>query len=122
MSNERLVDLTGRSVVVTGGASGIGAAWATRLAESGADVVVIDLDGPGAKRVADQIGGRAEGLDLSDLDAVDALDLRCDILINNAGLQHINPIEDFSPERFSLMLRVMVEAPFRLVRQTLPHM
>jgi 3-hydroxybutyrate dehydrogenase len=37
-------------------------------------------------------------------------------------LQHINPIEDFSPERFSLMLRVMVEAPFRLVHQTLPHM
>jgi 3-hydroxybutyrate dehydrogenase len=122
MSNDRLVDLTGRSVVVTGGASGIGAACATHLAESGADVVVIDLDGPGANQVADQIGGRAEVLDLSDLDAVDALDLRCDILINNAGLQHINPIEDFSPERFSLMLRVMVEAPFRLVRQTLPHM
>ena len=122
MSNDRLVDLAGRSVVVTGGAGGIGAACATRLAESGADVVVIDLDGPGANRVADQIGGRAQVLDLSDLDAVDALDLRCDILINNAGLQHINPIEDFSPERFSLMLRVMLEAPFRLVHQTLPHM
>jgi 3-hydroxybutyrate dehydrogenase len=122
MSNDRLVDLAGRSVVVTGGAGGIGAACATRLAESGADVVVIDLDGPGANRVADQLGGQAEILDLSDLDAVDALDLRCDILINNAGLQHINPIEDFSPERFSLMLRVMLEAPFRLVHQTLPHM
>jgi 3-hydroxybutyrate dehydrogenase len=122
MINDRLVDLAGRSVVVTGGAGGIGAACATRLAESGADVVVIDLDGPGANRVADQIGGRAQVLDLSDLDAVDTLDLRCDILINNAGLQHINPIEDFSPERFSLMLRVMVEAPFRLVHQTLPHM
>jgi 3-hydroxybutyrate dehydrogenase len=122
MSTERLVDLAGRSVVVTGGASGIGAACATRLAESGADVVVIDLDGPGANRVADQIGGRSQVLDLSDLASVDALDLRCDILINNAGLQHINPIEDFSPERFSLMLRVMVEAPFRLVHQTLPHM
>jgi 3-hydroxybutyrate dehydrogenase len=122
MSNDRLVDLAGRSVVVTGGAGGIGAACAIRLAESGADVLVIDLDGPGANRVADQIGGRAQVLDLSDLDAVDALDLRCDILINNAGLQHINPIEDFSPERFSLMLRVMLEAPFRLVHQTLPHM
>jgi 3-hydroxybutyrate dehydrogenase len=122
MSKERHVDLAGRSVVVTGGASGIGAACAARMAESGADVVVVDLDGLGAKQVAERIGGRAEVVDLADLDAVDALDLRCDILINNAGLQHISAIEDFPAERFSLMLRVMLEAPFRLVRQTLPHM
>src|SRR5215207_1180055 len=117
MGDVRLGALVGRSVVVTGGASGIGAACAERFAGAGADVVVIDLDGPGAKEVADQIGGRAEILDLADLGAVDALDLRCDILINNAGLQHISAIEDFSPEQFSLMLRVMLEAPFRLVRQ-----
>jgi 3-hydroxybutyrate dehydrogenase len=109
-------------VVVTGGASGIGAACAERFAAAGAEVVVVDVDGVGAKRVAEQVGGRAEVLDLSDLDAVDALDLRCDVLINNAGLQHISPIEDFSPEQFSLMLRVMLEAPFRLTRQALPHM
>ncbi|WP_132196573.1 MULTISPECIES: 3-hydroxybutyrate dehydrogenase [Kribbella] len=122
MSDQRLGELAGRSVVVTGGASGIGAACAARLAEAGAEVVVVDLDGPGAKQVANQIGGSAITLDLSDLGAVDTLDLRCDILINNAGLQHISAIEDFSPERFSHMLRVMLEAPFRLVRQVLPQM
>ncbi len=114
--------LGGRSVVVTGGAGGIGAACVERFAAAGAEVVVVDVDGVGAKGVAERVGGRAITVDLSDLDAVDALGLRCDILINNAGLQHISPIEDFSPEQFSLMLRVMLEAPFRLTRQVLPHM
>jgi 3-hydroxybutyrate dehydrogenase len=114
--------LVGRTAVVTGAASGIGAACAVRLATAGADVVVVDLDAAGAKRVAKQVGGRAEVADLSDLNAVDALGLTCDILVNNAGLQHVARIEDFSPERFSFMLRVMLEAPFRLARQALPHM
>ncbi|MFI7068266.1 3-hydroxybutyrate dehydrogenase [Kribbella sp. NPDC050124] len=116
------VGLGGRTVVVTGGAGGIGAACVERFAGAGAEVVVVDVDGVGAKRVAEKVDGRAEILDLSDLDAVDALGLRCDVLVNNAGLQHISPVEDFSPERFSLMLRVMLEAPFRLTRQVLPHM
>jgi 3-hydroxybutyrate dehydrogenase len=82
----------------------------------------MDVDGTGAQHVAEKVGGRAEVVDLGDLEAVDALELRCDVLINNAGLQHISPVEDFSPEQFSLMLRVMLEAPFRLTRQALPHM
>jgi len=114
--------LSGRSVVVTGGASGIGAACVERFADAGAEVIVVDVDGPGAERVAEQVGGRAVTVDLADLDAVDALGLRCDVLINNAGLQHISPVEDFSSERFSLMLRVMLEAPFRLTKQVLPQM
>lgn len=122
MGNDALDGLVGRLVVVTGGASGIGAACAARLAKAGAYVVVVDLDGAGAERVAEEIGGRAEAVDLADLDAVDALDLKCDILVNNAGLQHVSRIEDFPPERFSLMLRIMLEAPFRLARQALPHM
>ncbi|TCO32881.1 3-hydroxybutyrate dehydrogenase [Kribbella steppae] len=83
---------------------------------------MVDVDGVGAKRVAEKVGGRAEVVDLGDLEAVDALGLRCDVLVNNAGLQHISPIEDFSPDQFSLMLRVMLEAPFRLTRQVLPDM
>ena len=115
-------DLAGRTAVVTGAASGIGAACAVRLAAAGADVVVVDLDRLGAERVAERVGGRAVVLDLSDLDAVDALGIDCDILVNNAGLQHVARVEDFSPEQFSVMIRVMLEAPFRLVRQALPHM
>jgi 3-hydroxybutyrate dehydrogenase len=43
-------------------------------------------------------------------------------VVNNAGLQHVAPIEEFPPERFSLMMRIMLEAPFRLVRTALPEM
>lgn len=117
-----MLGLSGRVVVVTGGASGIGAACVERFAGAGAEVIVVDVDGPGAERVAAGVGGRAVAVDLADLEAVDALGLRCDVLINNAGLQHISPVEDFSSERFSLMLRVMLEAPFRLTKQVLPHM
>jgi 3-hydroxybutyrate dehydrogenase len=116
--------LNGRTAVVTGGASGIGRACAQRLARQGATIVVLDLDETAAAEVAAGIGGdaRAIGIDLTDLDAVDALDLDADILVNNAGIQHVAPIEEFPPETFSLILRLMVEAPFRLVRRSLPHM
>jgi 3-hydroxybutyrate dehydrogenase len=115
-------DLRGRTAVVTGAASGIGRACARRLAAAGARVVVLDLDGDAAKEVAAEVSGEAVQLDLSDLAAVDRLPLAADVLVNNAGLQHVAPVQDFPPERFSLILRVMLEAPFRLVRAALPHM
>jgi 3-hydroxybutyrate dehydrogenase len=59
---------------------------------------------------------------LSELDAVDALDLAVDILVNNAGLQHVAPLHEFPVDRFSYILRLMLETPFRLVRGALPHM
>jgi 3-hydroxybutyrate dehydrogenase len=61
-------------------------------------------------------------VDLSDPDAVDGLDGGCDILVNNAGLQHVAALPDFPADRFAYIQRVMVEAPFRLVRGALPHM
>jgi 3-hydroxybutyrate dehydrogenase len=114
--------LEGRRALVTGGASGIGRACAVRLAEAGASVVVVDRDPEGAKRIAEAVGGQAVTVDLSDLDAVDALDLDIDVLVNNAGLQHVAPLHEFPVDRFSFILRLMVEAPFRLVRGALPHM
>jgi 3-hydroxybutyrate dehydrogenase len=108
--------------MVTGGASGIGRACAERLAADGADVVVVDRDAEAAKVVAALVGGTAVTVDLSDLDAVDALDLEVDVLVNNAGLQHVAPLHEFPVDRFSLILRLMLEAPFRLVRGALPHM
>src|SRR4029450_5798505 len=115
-------DLAGRRALVTGGASGIGRACAVRLAAAGAEVVVADRDAEAAKSVAELVGGTAVAVDLSDLDAVDALDLAVDILVNNAGLQHVAPIHEFPVDRFSLILRLMLEAPFRLVRGALPGM
>jgi 3-hydroxybutyrate dehydrogenase len=119
---ESAASLAGRTAVVTGGAGGIGRACAERLARAGAHVVVLDRDGDAAARVAAAIGGRAQTVDLSDLAAVDRLDPAVDIVVNNAGLQHVAPLHEFPPETFSLILRLMLEAPFRLVRRCLPHM
>jgi 3-hydroxybutyrate dehydrogenase len=114
--------LTGRSAVVTGGASGIGEACARALAERGAKVTVADLDGAAAERVAQEIGGIAWQVDLSDTRALETATVDTDILVNNAGIQRINPIEEFAPEDFRLMLRLMLESPFLLIRAALPGM
>lgn len=113
--------LAGKTALVTGAASGIGAAIATRLVADGAHVVAVDRDEAGLKELD---GVEAVVCDLSDLAAVDTLGTTfdVDILVNNAGLQHVAPVHEFDPERFGLILRVMLEAPFRLARLTLPHM
>src|SRR5918912_2790712 len=116
------VDLTGRSALVTGAASGIGRACAERLARAGAAVTVLDLDGDAARKVAEEIGGEAVQADLSDYGVLDSLQVGADIVVNNAGVQYVAAVEDFPPERFSMMLRIMLEAPFRLVRAALPGM
>lgn len=115
-------DLRGRRALVTGGARGIGRAVAQRLALAGAAVTVVDLDAVGAAAVADDIGGEPLGLDLSDLASLAGIGGTTDILVNNAGLQHVAPLTDFPPDKFSLILRVMLEAPFRLAQSALPHM
>ncbi|MFG3171241.1 3-hydroxybutyrate dehydrogenase [Streptomyces sp. NPDC048200] len=114
--------LTGRKVLVTGAASGIGRACADGFAAAGAEVYVVDRAGEAAKEVAEAIGGTAVVADLSEAEAVDALPDDADIVVNNAGLQHVAPLHEFPPERFALIQRVMVEAPFRILRRTLPHM
>ncbi|OBF97842.1 3-hydroxybutyrate dehydrogenase [Mycobacterium sp. 852002-51152_SCH6134967] len=115
-------DLDGRTALVTGGASGIGAACARALAERGASVTVADLDEAGAKEVADEIGGKPWAVDLSEVAALEDLRLQIDILVNNAGVQHVSPIHEFPPERFRFILALMLEAPFLLIRAALPHM
>jgi 3-hydroxybutyrate dehydrogenase len=116
------VDLSGRSALVTGAASGIGRACAGRLAQAGASVTVLDLDGDAAKKVAGEIGGEAVQADLSDYDVLEDLEVDADIVVNNAGLQHVAAVEDFPPERFSLIVRIMLEAPFRIIQKALPGM
>jgi 3-hydroxybutyrate dehydrogenase len=115
--------LAGRTALVTGAASGIGAAVARRLAADGATVLAVDLNEEGVKALARDVPGvEPLACDLSDLDAVDALPAEVDVLVNNAGLQHVSPVHEFDPQRFSLILTIMLEAPFRLARRTLPHM
>ena len=114
--------LDGRRALVTGGASGIGAACARELAARGAHVTVADVDGDGAKAVAEVIGGEAWVVDLSDTQALDSLRLDTDVLVNNAGIQRVSAIQDFAPDDFRLVQRIMLEAPFLLVRAALPGM
>jgi 3-hydroxybutyrate dehydrogenase len=117
-----MTDLTGRRALVTGGASGIGAACARAFARAGAYVIVADLNGDAATAVAGELGGEAWQVDLSDTAALADLALDVDILVNNAGIQHVAPIEEFDPATFGLILRLMVESPFLLIRAALPKM
>jgi 3-hydroxybutyrate dehydrogenase len=116
------VDLDGRTAIVTGGASGIGEACARALAGAGARVTVVDRDGEGAERVAGELGGTPVTADLTDPASLDGVELEAAVLVNNAGFQHVAPVEEFPPERFAAMLALMVEAPFRLARAVLPGM
>lgn len=115
-------DLTGRTALVTGGASGIGAACAAELADRGARVTVADVDGAGARIVADRIGGYSWQIDLLDVASLEDLNLEFDVLVNNAGIQTVESIVNFSPHKFRTMMTLMVEAPFLLVRAALPYM
>jgi 3-hydroxybutyrate dehydrogenase len=114
--------LNGRKALVTGGASGIGAASARALAARGAKVTIADVDDAAASALADELGGTAWAVDLLDVEALQALTLDCDILVNNAGIQRISPIEDFDPADFRRIITLMLEAPFLLIRAALPHM
>ncbi|WP_406444116.1 3-hydroxybutyrate dehydrogenase [Streptomyces sp. NBC_00631] len=125
------LDLHGRTALVTGAAGGIGRACTLRLAAAGARVRAVDRDETGLAGLAD-CAGRALGpaggavepyvLDLADLDAAERAAAGTDVLVNNAGLQLVRPIEEFPPDVFHTVLTVMLEAPFRLIRGALPHM
>lgn len=117
--------LARRVALVTGGGGGIGRAICIRLAADGCHIIVLDRDEAVAREVATEVAGEALVADLGDQAVFDDLDSRgldIDILVNNAGLQRVAPIEDFDPEQFVLIHRVMVEAPFRLTRAVLPGM
>jgi len=105
------LDLGGRTALVTGAAGGIGRACALRLAAAGAKVRAVDRDAEGLDTLAEQAGGLAgtvepKVLDLTDLDAAELAAAGTDVLVNNAGLQLVRPIEEFPPEVFHTVLTV----------------
>jgi 3-hydroxybutyrate dehydrogenase len=108
--------------LITGAGGAIGRACAVALAAAGARVHVVDVAADAAARVADEVGGVAHVVDLTDPAAIDGLPAEVDILVNNAGFQHVAPIHEFPPEAFVRIQQVMVTAPFLLARRVLPHM
>jgi 3-hydroxybutyrate dehydrogenase len=120
-----------RSILITGAGSGIGAGIALELARAGHHVVATDLDGAAAQAVAAQVvaaGGSAQGLalDVTKDASVDALATTLtrpvDVLVNNAGLQHVSPLEDFPIAKWDLLVQVMLTGCARLTRAVLPGM
>lgn len=121
------LDLGGRTALVTGAAGSIGRACALRLAAAGAKVRAVDRDARGVEALAEDaahLPGTVEPhvLDLTDLDAAELAAHGTDVLVNNAGLQLVRPLQEFPPDVFHTVLTVMLEAPFRLIRGALPHM
>jgi 3-hydroxybutyrate dehydrogenase len=118
--------LTGRTALVTGAASGIGAAVARQLSAGGVTVLALDRDGDRLAWLADEIGARALVVDLSDIaalpDAVAEVAGDVDILVNNAGIQHVEPVETFPTETFQMIIDIMLVAPFALAKSVLPGM
>ena len=120
--------------IITGSARGIGFEIGKIFAENGAKVVLSDLDQNTVEKAA--LNLRNEGLEVIGLKAdvtseEDIIQLikqakdkygRIDIFINNAGLQHVAPIEEFPTEKFELMIKIMLTAPFISIKNVLPIM
>jgi NAD(P)-dependent dehydrogenase (short-subunit alcohol dehydrogenase family) len=122
-------DLDGKVALVTGAASGLGAATARVFARHGARVVCADVDEAGAEKVAGDIGGRAVRLDVSDPASIEeaARDIlqaegRIDILVNNAGVDYIRSATELTLEEWDRVQHVNLRAPWLLARAVFPHM
>jgi len=117
--------LEGRKALVTGGASGIGAATAARLAAEGAEVWVGDLNLEGAEKIAADISGHAVALDVTDLAsaqaAIEAVGT-LDILVNNAGLDEFGFFTYTTPEQWRKVIDVNLIGVFNCTHAALPNM
>jgi len=126
------MELEDRVAIVTGAASGIGAAVARALAGEGATVWLVDRDAAGAGSVAAEIGAPAAtaiGADVTDEADLDALFAavaagsgRLDILVNSAGIFELHPFAEMPAERWDRVLAVNLTAPMRLAQRAVRAM
>jgi 3-hydroxybutyrate dehydrogenase len=123
------MDLRGKTVLVTGAGSGIGWAMSEAFSGAGARVLLHDIN-PAAADLAGKIDAEFLPADLGSPTAVRDLAAaalqksggRIDVLINNAGFQHVAKVEEFPEEIWATMIQVMLVAPFQLIRALLPGM
>jgi len=128
--------LTGKTALITGSTSGIGLAYAKALAGEGANIVINgfgDADEIEKERVALEglSGGKAlySGHDLTKVDQIEAMMKEAadtfggvDILINNAGMQHVAPVEEFPVDKWDLIIALNLNAAFHTTRLAIPYM
>jgi len=115
--------LEGKTVLVTGGARGLGAAIARELARAGASIVVADLNLKGAQSVTQALQGRARALELdvrNEDEVASALDGigRLDVLVNNAAVDFTLPIDELSVAQWDAVIGVNLRAPFLLSKHS----
>ena len=121
--------LTGRTVLITGAASGIGAATARRLAGDGAKLVLADLDGAGVEKLAAELGQVAVKADVTrDADIERMLEEpyrrwgRLDVLFNNAGVIRVQPMLEVTGEEWDRVMSVNLRAVFFVLQATAKRM
>jgi 3-hydroxybutyrate dehydrogenase len=116
---------------ITGAARGIGFDIATAFSDAGVKVVISDLTQEAIDEAVSQFEKNVEGIvcDVTqEEDIKKAIEFtvekfgRIDILVNNAGMQHVSFIEDFPTEKFELLVKVMLTAPFIAIKHALPYM
>jgi 3-hydroxybutyrate dehydrogenase len=127
------MELEGKVALVTGAASGLGKAIADRFSRAGARVVIADLDVDAAARAAREIGSKDRALgvamDVTDEAAVNAGVAQAveafgavDVLVSNAGIQIVHPLEEFSYAEWKRMMAIHLDGAFLTTRACLPHM
>ncbi|TQE90486.1 3-hydroxybutyrate dehydrogenase [Ureibacillus terrenus] len=123
--------MKGKTLFITGSAQGIGFEIAKHFAEAGTNVVISDINQEKIDRALKELPGHVSGIvcDVTKEEQIkQAIDFTVekygsiDILINNAGIQHVAFIEDFPTEKFEQMIKIMLTAPFITMKHTIPHM
>ena len=130
MAEQTLFSLSGKSALITGSSQGIGFALARGLAAAGANIILNGRDKTKLEAAAEQIpGSRMIAFDATDheavraaIDSFEAEQGAIDILINNAGMQHRTPLEDFPADAFERLLQTNIASVFHVGQAVARHM
>jgi 3-hydroxybutyrate dehydrogenase len=122
--------LEGKVALVTGSTSGIGLAIAKALAAEGAKLMINGFGDPAQiGRECDELGAIHDGADMSKPAEIERMMKRCadelggpDIVVNNAGIQHVSPVEDFPPEKWDAIIAINLSSAFHTTRLAVPAM